>query len=488
MIANGGYPITLRFEVQSADTLKFVIDLRIGLRDDILLSLNTTWRTQIQLFLLKGDDSEFVVSPRRSLQLQNNEIEVPLSNAEISNEAVTLFTNAIDPHSLVGSSQFRVQFATNLISANNTIYSIWSANTTDSAPWELRRFFELNRKPFYLISVLFFAAAVIPLLMRVRNGYHILVEYFQCLQLAGLTLFSLYPFATSVDLFSFVSGLDFANFSFMYNVPVHYIPVCTDCSSLSGYAFVLGDMNWLKIIGALLICFAILLLLIVLTYAFVISREYAKFLVKLTVDLVLIKCIQAWFASLVYAGLNLHKNEGNSDTYITLMHILSYAVLIPLLYIKARNSRQDRYPISSEIFLVVHVCLVSVLSVGPMVMCSLLMFTVSLEWCFHMFNKFIFTKKGTMDFGQGEDSHNFIVDGQVLSGKGCNGLLPDIYFHVLHSLRPMTAFLIACIMMIDQTVAIITFVSLTTGLYLLIILLLIYCMYRAPPTYPTPCT
>lgn len=201
--------------------------------------------------------------------------------------------------------QFEVRFADNLLSSNNVIYAISSSNSTDSAPWVIRQYFELNKKPFYLISIIFFMAALIPLLMRIKNGYQILIEYYQCIQLAGLSLFSLYPYIGSIDIYSFVSGLEFSNFSFMFNVPVKYIPVCVECRSLSSYSFVLGDMNWLKIMGSFLPCILILLVVILITYIFVISREYALFLIKLTVDLVIIKCIHAWFGSLIYAGLNL---------------------------------------------------------------------------------------------------------------------------------------------------------------------------------------
>lgn len=72
----------------------------------------------------------------------------------------------------------------------------------------------------------------------------------------------------------------------------------------------------------------------------------------------------------------------------------------------------------------------------------------------------------------------FLVDGETLDGKGCGGLLPDIYFHILRSMRPMTALLIICIMMIDKEIATITFVSLIFGIYLILILVLVYFMHN----------
>lgn len=102
----------------------------------------------------------------------------------------------------------------------------------------------------------------------------------------------------------------------------------------------LGDMNWLKIIGSLLPCLFLLLVIILITYIFVISREYALFLIKLTVDLVIVKCIHAWFGSLIYTGLNLIHGWGNQDVYILIMHLLGYLLLVPLLFVKLKNSRR----------------------------------------------------------------------------------------------------------------------------------------------------
>jgi len=172
------------------------------------------------------------------------------------------------------------------------------------------------------------------------------------MQLTGLSLYSLYPQMCSVDLFSFVTGFDFSNFAFMFNIPVKYIPVCLECRSFAGFAFVLGDMNWLKIMGSLLLCLFILLVFIVLFYFFNRTKSFSKFLVKLTIDLMMVKCVFAWFGSLIYAGLNFnHNSSGSFNIYTILMHMMSYLLFAPLIYFIVNSMKNDKSMIASKGFL-----------------------------------------------------------------------------------------------------------------------------------------
>lgn len=68
----------------------------------------------------------------------------------------------------------------------------------------------------------------------------------------GLTLYAIFSNSLDLDLYSFVIGLDYANFSFIYNVPKNLLSPCTSCVSFTGYAFVQGDMNFLRMMGSII--------------------------------------------------------------------------------------------------------------------------------------------------------------------------------------------------------------------------------------------
>jgi hypothetical protein len=174
---------------------------------------------------------------------------------------------------------------------------------------------------------------VLPLLMRFKSLYCVLVEYVQSIQLVGLTLFVLYPFNSQLPLYSLVKGFDFSNFSFMFNIPESFISPSIEYKSLTGYAFILGDMNWLRLSGALLLCLAIILVFCFIIYILKCSREYASYFLGLAVDLVIVKMFHSWFASLVYAGLNIRNFKDSFDFFTIGSHLLSYVFLTLLFFI-----------------------------------------------------------------------------------------------------------------------------------------------------------
>jgi hypothetical protein len=91
----------------------------------------------------------------------------------------------------------------------------------------------------------------------------------------------------------------------MYNIASSLITPCLNCNNFSSFSFIIGDMNWVRLMGALLLCLAIMLLFCLFIYVFHCSRKYALFFITLVIDLVIVKCIHSWFASLVYSGLNM---------------------------------------------------------------------------------------------------------------------------------------------------------------------------------------
>lgn len=61
------------------------------------------------------------------------------------------------------------------------------------------------------------------ILMRTKYIYRIMIEYIHAIQLLGLTFYAIYPHSVHVFLYSFTMGLDFANFTFLYNVPAKFM-------------------------------------------------------------------------------------------------------------------------------------------------------------------------------------------------------------------------------------------------------------------------
>lgn len=216
--------------------------------------------------------------------------------------------------------------------------------------------------------------------MKIKYIYRILIEYIHCIQLIGLTFFAIYPHSAQLNLYSFLLGFDYANFSFMYNIPQNLITPCYDCTCLISFSFAVGDMNWLRMMGALLLCAIIMFLFCLIIYVFKCSRKYAKFFVLLVVDLVLVKTVHGWFASLVYSGLNLTYNLQNFDMYILGVHLLSYLLLVPVIFARAKAQSQNKYVNISFIFLIIFIILMVLLSLGPTLICALLMLITVAEW------------------------------------------------------------------------------------------------------------
>ena len=95
-------------------------------------------------------------------------------------------------------------------------------------------------------------------------------------------------------------------------------------------------MNWLRLMGALILCGFVLLLFYILISCFKCSKNYSKFFITLVCDLLLVKTLHSWCASLVYAGVNLSNNFSSIDLYILGTHMLSYVILLPILIPRIR--------------------------------------------------------------------------------------------------------------------------------------------------------
>lgn len=275
--------------------------------------LNSSWQTYVSLYYSSTADSLHVVNFKQRLLVSYSKMTI--TNASVSSTAIILYSTTLSASDLIYANEFKVRFFDNLLSPRDVVYVITTANTTSTAPWVVKQYFDLNLSLFFLIGTLLMAAAVIILVIKVRYVYRIVVQYLQCLQLLGLTLYALYPYATNLNLYSLVLGFDYANFTYMYSLTQRYMSPCLECTSLASFSFVYGDMNWLRMMGSLLASFILLLLFCMILHVFKFSREYSMFFLVLVADMVILKSIHGWFASLLYSGLNLSRSEGIVDFY-----------------------------------------------------------------------------------------------------------------------------------------------------------------------------
>lgn len=147
-------------------------------------------------------------------------------------------------------------FDDNLDSPEGAIYRIDGTYDLADSPWIVRQFYEYNLSKLFLVGTCLGLVVFILLFLRVEKAYKVSVELLQCFQLLGLSIWAAYPHSMNLELYSFLLGFDFTNFSFMYNFPRAYVPACADCESLSSYAFIQGDMDWLRMTGSLLLSMA----------------------------------------------------------------------------------------------------------------------------------------------------------------------------------------------------------------------------------------
>lgn len=98
-------------------------------------------------------------------------------------------------------------------------------------------------------------------------------------------------------------------------------------------------MNWFRIMGSILPCIFAVFMFIGVLGLFSFSKEYSLYLVKLILELVFVKVIHGWFSSLVFVGLNYENSDGLYNYYLISMHLLSYIILIPVLFMQMKNHK-----------------------------------------------------------------------------------------------------------------------------------------------------
>ena len=288
-----------------------MVEFPYYLDDESISQLNSSdWRNYISIYFNFNDDTdtELITNYNRSRLLQS------ISSSELYLETRTLYTGyinvtskSVSPYFLFSTHKFSARFASPMRSRTYGVYYGMTATTdNDDQPWFIREYFEYSLIPIFLICIFLAAIALILMLIRVKHIYRLLIEYYQCIQLIGLTIYAIYPHSNNLFIYSFVYGADFANFSFMYNVPLNHIPACEyNCLSFTSFAFIQGDMNWFRLMGALVLTLIVLLLIGLILYLFKCSRAYSYFFFRLIGDLILVKTIHSWAASFAFGAINL---------------------------------------------------------------------------------------------------------------------------------------------------------------------------------------
>lgn len=175
-----------------------------------------------------------------------------IDSLTITNNVVTLSSSALDPTKLTALDSFKVQFSDNIYSPDNVMYTISATYSFSDNPSDLHSLFKSNIASLRFIILPMIIIALLFLLVRVKYSFSAWLEYLHCIQLLGLTLYNLFPHSVDLSLYSFMVGVDYANFSYIYNVPLNLMTPCTDCVSLSGHIFIQDDMDYLRTMGSVL--------------------------------------------------------------------------------------------------------------------------------------------------------------------------------------------------------------------------------------------
>lgn len=186
----------------------------------------------------------------------------------------------------------------------------------------------------------FLIIAAIILLFKIKYVYYSWMEYVHCIQLVGLTYYSIYPYSVSLQLYSFLMGANYANFSFIYNVPLQHISPCLDCSSYLGFAFTQGDMNFLRGIGSVLELLGVFGFLLVILLNIKCSYKYGIKLLELIISLTVIKILHSWIAAFVYAILNKNLYEQDVDYFIIGSYCISFFLISAIVYQQYKWKRE----------------------------------------------------------------------------------------------------------------------------------------------------
>ena len=234
----GGYPLNMTVSVDSDKTLAFSIPFK-KLLDPVHLTI-PDWKAYVSLYFRTETDNDLLYSShylngtKHNYYKSNNNIiynrrmlfttrEIEIKEITATDQELVFTTQSVPATEFTYTHAFYAKFNDNLYSPSGMMYSIDAEENTDDCPWVVREYLDLNLEPFYLIGIFLAIAGLIILLMRIKYVYRVTIEYMHSIQLLGLAIWCIYPHYYSVNVYSFLIGLDFSNFSFMYNIPKNFI-------------------------------------------------------------------------------------------------------------------------------------------------------------------------------------------------------------------------------------------------------------------------
>ena len=426
LLEHRGYPLSLTLQADTT-TLSLSTTLELGISAINKTQLETDFENRVTLTLITEESSTVQLVGATTASLT-------IDSLTIINNVLTLNTTAFTPTQLTPLHSFKVQFADNIYSADNVMYTISTIYSFSENPSDLRLLLSPNLVVIKFIVLPMIIIALLFLLPMVKYLFFGWLEYLHCIQLLGLTLYSLFPHSFDLDVYFFLVGVDFANFSYIPNIPLIFISPCTDCVSLSGYAFIQDDMDYFRSMGSVWELFLFICLLTLVLMKWRRTQQYGFLLLKLVVVLIMIKSLHAWFSSFI----------GSTFSYYTLAsNGVGLLMLIIFIYQQYKWKQEHGYINVRVIGLFGYTLILTFISMAPLLLSWLIITWSSLEWILiHMFNV---NEYGVPEFHDSsadyEEKSDAPDDAQPTSCQ-------DLYHQeLMRSFKPLMAFLVVSVIL-----------------------------------------
>lgn len=148
----------------------------VGISSSSISLLNSTTNNFVSLWYTNTGENNHILNSR--MLLASTKIiftKMVIHSVSIDNNTLILYSSTLSADNLIFAHNFKVNFQDNVLSPNNVVYRIDASNTTDSAPWIVKEYFDANTRYYYLIGGLIALAALLLLLVQAKNIHRILV-------------------------------------------------------------------------------------------------------------------------------------------------------------------------------------------------------------------------------------------------------------------------------------------------------------------------
>ncbi len=180
----------------------------------------------------------------------------------------------------------------------------------------------------YYFNVMVIPAALLLMLLiglRFRQTYQLLIESVRCIQLVGLAAFLAYPMQSPV--FSILQGFNYFNLEFIPNIYNMFVPTFSSItmdSRFFSFELLYGDMDFVRMIGSVLVFIAVWTLMIV-TMKIFFTKNHALlgWLLRLAMDLIEVKIMHSFWNSLIFTIMSAEEN----NLFMLWVHFVSYAFM-----------------------------------------------------------------------------------------------------------------------------------------------------------------